>query len=218
MQYSFARNTPLFSGMEEVELEKLTDCLNFRELHYKKGETLWHSGAVVTELGLVLKGGVRIENVDFWGNRSVWSLLRPGDVFGEAYALSREPLVVDVIAHEDCSILFLKSDRILSPCASPCPCHAKLIRNVMLLSARMNLNLAQRMQDTASKSVRTRLMSYFSREVRLQGSNRITIPFDRQQLSDYLGLDRSAVSKELSRMKADGLLDYRKNSFVLKVE
>ena len=165
---------------------------------------------------MVLSGRVIIEMSDVWGNNSVLSSIDPGGTFAEAYAcISGEPLMVNVIAAEDSTVLLLNAHQVLTPCSCACACHAKLIRNLLTLCAGKNLQLSRRMMHTSPKRIRTRLLSYFSECIKRSGSYAFDIPYNRQQLADYLNVERSALSNELSLMRQDGILRYNKNHFVV---
>ena len=154
---------------------------------------------------------------DIWGNASVLGNVVPGSVFAEVYAcIPGQPMLVTVSAVEETSVLFLKIGRVLSPCTNACQFHTKLVGNLLTICAHKSLLLSQRIQHTSSKSVRGRLMSYFSECARRSGSNSFMIPYNRQQLADYLNVDRSAMCNELSKMQKDGLIEYKKNQFLLK--
>ena len=184
MDYELISRTALFQGCSPTATENLLYGLKTFTKKYKKGAPVYLAGTPVTDIGIVLYGTVQIENNDLWGNKTIISLARAGEVFAEAYAcIPDEPMMVDVIA---------------------------------MISARKNLLLSRRILHTSSKKIRDRLLSYLSYQAGLQKSCYVDIPLNRQQLADYLSLDRSALSKELGKMKKEGLLDYHKNSFVLK--
>ena len=184
---------------------------------YKKGAPVYLAGTPVTDIGIVLYGTVQIENNDLWGNKNIISLAHTGEVFAEAYAcVPGEPMMVDVIAMEEAEILFLNVPELFRLSAAGKGEYSHLIHNMTIISARKNLLLSRRILHTSSKKIRDRLLSYLSYQAGLQKNRYIDIPLNRQQLADYLSLDRSALSKELSKMKKEGLLDYHKNSFVLK--
>ena len=217
MDLDVISKTALFRGCSLSEVEQMLDCLKYTIRAYQKDETIYSRGSVVTEIGAVLSGHVQIESDDFWGSRSVLNVIGQGGIFAEAYAcVPNEPLMVNVVASDSCEILFLNMAKAFGADENICRFHGKLIQNLIVVCAKKNLELSHRIFHTSSKTIRGRLMSYFSRQVSLQGSDKITIPFDRQQLADYLGVDRSALSKELGKMKKDGLLDYRKNQFEIK--
>ena len=217
LNYILISDTALFQGCSPVETEKLLSGMQFFTKAYKKGVPVYHAGTPVSDIGIVLHGVVQIENNDLWGNKNIISLAQAGEVFAEAYAcIPGEPMMVDVIALEDCEILFLNVPRLFQLASSGKGEYSVLIRNLTMISARKNLLLSRRILHTSSKKIRGRLLSYLSHQAELQGSRYIDIPLNRQQLADYLSRDRSALSKELAKMKQDGLLDYHKNSFVLK--
>lgn len=192
--------------------------LDFRTDKYRKGAVIFGTGSVVTDIGLVLSGSVRIEHTDLWGNKSILGIIPAGGVFAESYAcLPDEPMMVDAAANENCDVLFINVPRLFTPCPA-CNSQNRLIQNLVMISAGKNLQLSRRSLHTSPKTIRERLFSYFSHQVSAQGSNKIVIPFDRQQLADYLNLDRSALSKELGKMRSDGMIEYNKNTFVIKTD
>ena len=196
----------------------MSEQLDFRTEKYKKGNVIFGTGSIITDIGLVLSGSVRIEHTDLWGNKSILGITPAGGVFAESYAcIPNEPMMVDAVANEDCDILFISVPRLFAPC-SECVSQNRLIHNLVIISAGKNLQLSRRSLHTSPKTIRGRLSSYFSQQVSAQGSNKIIIPFDRQQLADYLNLDRSALSKELGKMRNEGLIEYNKNTFVIKTE
>ena len=216
MPDSLPLQSPLFQGMTPEEAAGLLACMGSDRRRYAKGQTVLHAGEVVTSLGLVLSGSVLIENTDFWGNTTVLDHVGTGQVFAETYACTpREPLMVRVTAAEAAEILFLNAGRLLQPCAQACACHGQLIRNLLTLSAQKNLDLSRKISHPAPKTIRGRLLAYLSYQALRAGSRRFTIPFDRQQLADYLNVDRSALSNELSKMRKEGLLEVEKNRFSL---
>lgn len=213
MENHLLLQTPLFRGMTEVELEKALHALNAVERGYQKGAVVLRAGESTTRMGLVLSGGVTIESCDPWGKRTILSHVGSGQLFAESYALLQdEPMRVDVCVSEDCRILFL------SPAGLQCaePWAVKATRNLLTITAGKNLALSLRSFHTAPKTVRERVTAYLNAEALRQRKREFDIPFDRQQLADYLNLDRSALSKELGKMRADGLIECRKNHFVLK--
>lgn len=217
MNYELISKTALFQGCSPSETEKLLNGMQFFTKKYKKGAPVYHAGTPVSDVGIVLYGTVQIENNDLWGNKNIISLAYAGEVFAEAYAcVPGEPMMVDVIAMEDSEILFLNVPGLFHLASAGHGEYSPLIRNLTMISARKNLLLSRRILHTSSKKIRDRLLSYLSYQSELQGSRYIDIPLNRQQLADYLSLDRSALSKELGKMKKEGILDYHKNSFVLK--
>lgn len=216
MNYLFLSETELFKGISAKELESIIKCLGGHEKKYKKSDIVYMAGDTVADIGLVLSGSVNIVVNYYWGGSNIFGHISPGQIFAETYAmLPNKELLCDVVANEDTSVLFVNADKILTVCQNTCSFHNKLIHNLLKISAQKNLNLSVRMTHTASKLIRDRLLSYFSEQALMFGSAQFTIPFSRQQLADYLGVERSALSNELSKMKNDGLIDYDRNSFKL---
>lgn len=218
MDFEFLSKTRLFSGSSPAEIEEMTRCLKAEQRAYEKGSMIYHAGDTAPSLGMVISGSVNIENDDVWGNKSILDNIGPGQVFAETYAcVPKEPLMVNVVAAEHAVILFLHTSRLLNPCPTACPHHNRLIRSLLTVTAEKNLILSRRIFHTSSKSIRGRLVSYLSFQARYQNSHEFSIPFNRQQLADYLGVDRSAMSNELSKMQKDGLLTVCKNKFSIKM-
>jgi CRP-like cAMP-binding protein len=204
----------LFRGMTEPEIAKALQALEAHEKRYEKGETLLIAGTITERMGLVLEGSVTIESNDAWGNRKIISHVGKGQVFAETYALmENEPMLVDVTASEDCRVLFLRSGRIQSLNSSLEPWALKYITNLLTISMHKNLILSGRSFHTAPKTIRGRVMAYLNSVSLQRHSREFDIPFDRQQLADYLNLERSALSKEIGKMRREGLIDCRKNHF-----
>ena len=204
----------LFRGMDEAELAAALSALSANEKTYEKDETILYAGNVSEHMGLVLEGSVTIESNDVWGNRTILSHIEKGGTFAETYALLEdEPMLVDVIANEKSNILFLRIGSLNLLQQDISPWRVKLIGNLLRISSQKNLHLSGRSFHTAPKSIRGRVMAYLN-SVSLQ-KNKIDfdIPFDRQQLADYLNVERSALSRELSNMQQDGLIIVRRNHF-----
>lgn len=217
MKYSFLTGTALFCGIPEEELEMLLECLKAEQKSFEKGSVIYHAGDSIQAFGVVLSGSVRIESDDVWGNKSILDQIGEGQVFAETYAcVPGEPLMVNVVAAEDTAVLFLNTARLLHTCSHGCACHSRLVQNLLAVSAQKNLTLSRRIFHTSPKSIRGRLLSYLSFQAARQRRQDFHIPFNRQQLADYLGVDRSALSAELGRMQKEGLLETRKNHFLLK--
>lgn len=216
MDYKFLTKTKLFSGNSEEEIKVMLTCLGATEKFYGKGDTIYHEGDDITHMGMVLSGSVRMENDDLWGNTSILAHMSPGELFGETYAcLPGEPLMVRVVAAESTHVLFLDAARLMKVCRNTCGHHARLIQNLLMSSAEKNINLSRRIFHTSSKTIRGRLLAYLSFQASRQNSREFTIPFNRQQLADYLSVDRSALSNELSKMQKEGLIKVEKNQFQL---
>ncbi len=207
----------LFRGMTELEITKALQVLEAHEKGFQKGETLLIAGTITERMGLVLEGSVTIESNDAWGNRTIISHVGQGQVFAETYALlENEPMLVDVTASEDCRVFFLRSGRIQSLKNSLEPWALKYITNLLTISMHKNLILSGRSFHTAPKTIRGRVMAYLNSVSLQKHSREFDIPFDRQQLADYLNLERSALSKELGKMQKDKLIFCKKNHFLIR--
>lgn len=214
MNFNFLSKSVLFRGMAEEDIEKMLDCLGAKQQHFSKGEVIFRAGEVVRSIGLVLSGSVNIENDDVWGNKSILDNIGPGQVFAETYAcVPGEPMMVSVVASENVEVLFLNVSQGLQTCSGECHYHGQLIQNLLTISAQKNLNLSRRIFHTTSKSIRGRLLSYLSYQAARQGSLQFSIPFNRQQLADYLSVDRSAMSNELSKMQNGRVINCRPELF-----
>ena len=205
----------LFRGIAEADLQGLLSCLEAAERVFRKGETVFHRGDRTERVGLLLSGIVHIVREDFWGNRSIVGIAGTGDIFAESYALTGEVMDVTVLASSDCEILFFSGTRAVSGCAQVCRFHERLSRNLLGLLAKKNLLLTEKMRHMARKTTREKLLSYLSAQALRAGSSEFDIPLDRQQLADFLGVERSAMSATLGRLRDEGVLEVRKNHFHL---
>lgn len=209
--------TQMFRGINEQEIETLLQCLESKKRTYKKGEIIIAEGTATESIGIVLSGLVIISCSDIWGDTSILGNVAPGSVFAEVYAcIPGQPLLVTVSAAEDTTVLFMNVGKVLSSCTNACPFHTRLARNLLTVCAQKSLQLSQKILHTNSKSIRGRLMSYFSECAKQSGSQSFLISYNRQQLADYLNVDRSAMCNELSKMRKEGLIEYSKNQFLLK--
>lgn len=214
--YSFIENTMLFKDSSEEEIRDMLLCLGAEQKCFEKNEVIYFAGDLVQDFGLVLTGSVYIESDDFWGNHTILNHIGAGFVFAETYAcVPATPLMVTVRAAEKCNILFLNATRILKTCPNTCSHHSRLIQNLLMITAQKNLQLSRKISHTSPKSIRGRVLSYLSFQATLHDSYDFDIPFNRQQLADYLSVDRSALSNELSKMQNDGLFVFHKNHFHL---
>ena len=192
--------SPLFERIDAADLEPMLQCLGARQRSFPKGAYVFRMGDRTTSMGMVLEGSVRLEKEDYWGNRSILASFGPGQSFAEVYACEPDlALDINVVAAEDAVVLLLDVGRITSMCPSSCAFHARLIRNLLGIIAK--------------RTTRAKLLSYLSDQAERAESSRFAIPFDRQELADYLSVDRSAMCAELSRMKKDGIIDYNRNRF-----
>ena len=210
------QGTPLFRDMEPASIDRALSALFAQERRYRKQDLILGVGTITDRIGIVLEGSVTIESRDVWGNRTILGSIGPKNAFAESYALlENEPLLVDVRANEDCRVLFLRVGALGRLAKERQPWAIALENNLLMDSARKNLMLSRKSFFTAPKGIRARVMAYLNAQAVQAGSTSFSIPFDRQQLADYLNVDRSALSKDLGRMRREGLIVCRKNLFTL---
>ena len=203
------RQTALFNGVNEKETEALLQHMEAKKRRFDKGNFVFYAGDDINVIGIMLSGLAHIVQEDYWGNRNILTTIQPGQLFGEAFAaLPEAKAVVDVIIIEKGEILFISVDSLMNSENALPSAARKVLRNLMGL-------LAQKIRYISQRSTRQKLMAYLSDEARTHRASAFTIPFNRQQLADFLSVDRSAMSAELSRMKKDGLIDYKKDEFTL---
>ena len=207
---------PLFDGVMEADLEAMLSCIGAREYTAKKGETVFYEGDPAIYVGIVLSGAIRVIREDYYGNCSIMTQLGAGEVFAESFACAGiQALPVSVIAVEDASYLLIDCNRITSTCTSACAFHSRMIYNLLKLVARKNLVFHQKLEITSKRTTREKLMAYLMGQAKMQGKDEFSIPFDRQALADYLEVDRSGLSAEISKLRKEGKLECRKNVFHL---
>ena len=210
-------SSKLFSDISENELTAMMSCLDMKIKDFPKEALILRNGETVESVGLILSGSILIVQDDIWGNRNILSKAGPGKTFATAFACAPgSKLNVDVIAETPVTIMFLNINRILNVCPSACAHHNQIIRNILGELAEKNLHFSEKLQHMGERSTRSKIMSYLSAEAQRFGTYEFDIPFSRQQLADYLGVERSGLSLELGKMRDDGLLDFHKNHFVLK--
>lgn len=206
---------PILAGFSKDDEKELLLLRCMRHRVFGKGDIIFSSGETISEIGVVEKGSVLVESIDAWGGRSILSVALPGQVFGESYAVLSVPLMVDVTAAEKCIVLLVDTKRLMSAEYAGTSWQPRILRNLVMIASSKNLSLSTRIFCTSSKKVRERILSYLSGLSIENGSAEFNIPLDRQQMADYLNLDRSALSRELSRMRDEGLIEFRKNHFLL---
>jgi CRP-like cAMP-binding protein len=208
---------PLFAGIPEDDLASLLSCLAAVRRSYDKGKYIFSEGQRPETVGIVISGRVHILKEDVWGNRNLLAEISTGDMFAEAMVCAAvDELPISVVAVECTQTLQLDYKRIITTCHSACGFHSSLIANMLRVLARKNIQLVDKMEHITKRTTREKLLSYLSEQSKQGGAREFDIPFDRQRLADYLSVERSALSAELSRMQADGVISYHKNHFVLR--
>ena len=216
--FPIIRSSQLFSGVSEEELTAMLSCLETRKESFPKDALLLRIGDTADAIGLVLSGSILIIQEDIWGNRNIISKAGVGQTFAAAYACAiGSRLNVSVIAETPVTVMFLNVKRILNVCPSACSHHSRIIRNLLGELAEKNLRFNEKLTHMGQRTTRSKIMSYLSAEAQRLGKYEFDIPFSRQQLADYLGVERSGLSLELGRMKKDGVLEYRKSHFLLRI-
>ena len=217
--YSLLKNTALFQGLDEKTTEKLLVRLQAGVRTYKKGEFIYREGESPVKTGLLLEGEAYVIKEDFWGNRSILAEIRQAELFAETYdCLAGESLGVSIEAAgtEGCRCLFLDLGKVLAKEGTREEWENQIMINLVRILAEKNLFLTKKMEYITRRTTKQKLLSYLSEQSRRAGKAEFFISFNRQQLADFLAVDRSAMSAELSRLKEEGVLDYKKNWFSLK--
>lgn len=211
------RKSKLFYGINEEETKSMLKCLSAEEKSYKKGEYVFRVFDNIPAVALLLYGTIHIQKEDFWGNLSLLAEIVPGQLFGETYAcIQNEPISVNAVAIRDSLVLMLDIKRVLTFCSSSCAFHTRLIQNLISVIAMKNVVLTSKIEHMSQRTTRDKLLSYLSEQSVLNQSSSFDISLNRQQLSDYLSVDRSAMSNELCKLRDEGLLFFSKNHFELK--
>ena len=211
--------SPLFEGMSEQEILAILGCVQAGVREVPKGGYVFMAGECTADMGLVLSGAILVVQEDLWGRRSIISKCAPGDFFGEPYAAKPGAVLsVSASAAEDSRVLMLNVRRLLSSCTSACVHHQKLIRNLVSVLADKVLILSDKVTHTSRRSTREKLLSYLSSQAQRCGSTSFDIPYDRQQLADFLCVDRAAMSAELGRLTKEGILSTKRKHFELHRE
>ena len=210
------KHTGLFSGVKENEISAMLNCLQAKLRIFKKGEYVFREGEHIDNITVLVEGKLLIQRDDYWGNRSIVNVIRIGEMFGEAYVAPESgSLLNDVVAEEDSAVIFFDVRRILTVCSTACRFHSMVIQNLFFAISEKNRKLVQKIGHMSKRSTRAKLLSYLSEEAKRHNNSHFTIPFTRQQLADFLCVDRSAMSNELCKMRDEGLLQFDKNIFTL---
>ena len=208
--------SPLFCCIDSDNIKKMLSCFETRIVRYNKNQPVFLQGDPARFIGIVVSGKVRIVKEDYNGTRNILAEAGPGEVFAEVFACARlNSLPVSVFASENSEIMLADCSRMISQCSRCCSFHSLFISNLLQTVARKTLILNRKAELLSKRTTREKVLTYLSSQVELSGSREFNIPFDRQELADFLSVDRSALSSELSRMRKEGLIDFHKNHFVL---
>lgn len=218
MKKNFAQleKLAIFSGIDHDDMDSMLTCLQGKVVSYKKGSTIFFEGDPANLVGVLLSGKAHIIKEDYYGNRNLVAEVSPCELFGEVFACANlDSIPVSVIAMEKSEVLFMDCKRILTTCANGCKFHNRLISNLLQIVARKTLILNQKIDFISKRSTQEKLMSYLLSQAKQANSSEFVIPFNRQELADFLYVERSAMSAQLSRMRQEGLIEYDRNWFKL---
>ena len=205
---------PLFAGIRPEDMEGMLGCIGYHVRAYEKGEIIAFEEENINHVGVVLTGAVDMLKEDLWGNRTMLVRAYPEDVFGETFACGEDSLsVVTFAAAENSRVLFLSFCRVMHTCTHACVFHQTLIENMVRLIARKNRELMRKVEVVSKKTLREKILAYLSIQAQTQGKNSFEIPLGRVEWAEYLCADRSALTRELAKMKEEGLINYQRNSF-----
>ncbi len=214
----FFKKVPLFQNIDINEIGSLLKCLDVKLKTYGKNEFIILAGEKISSIGLIIKGSVYIISEDGFGERNILAKLTSGNIFAEAFVcagLQKSP--VSVVTIEECEIMALEFKKIIHICPNSCSYHSLLIENMLKIIANKNILLNNKMEILNKRSIREKLITYFSQTSKEQNNSKFKIPFSREELADYLCVNRSALSRELSNMKNEGLINFNKNDFKILV-
>jgi len=213
---SILQKCPLFEDIKPADIDILLDCLSAIPRKHQKNDFIFSLGDSVQSIGIILSGGVYVLQEDYWGTRTILAHIEAGNLFGESFSCAQtKQLPVSVIASQATEILLIDYRHIINACPTFHDFHIQLIKNMMTILAQKNIILTQKLEIISHRTTRERLLSYLSSQAIRAEKNRFTIPFNRQELADFLSVERSAMSAELSRMQEDGLIKTRRSEFEL---
>jgi CRP-like cAMP-binding protein len=216
LNYTILKKVKLFQGLSEQELESVLKCLNAKAHIYKKDSIITLNGDKVKDVGVIMSGSIMIIKEDAAGRQNILAHLSESDTFGEVFAcagIKKSPVTVTASAESE--VLFVEYRRLITTCNSSCVFHAKIIQNMLQLIAQKSLELNKKIDYLIINSMRQKLVMYMLEQYDIHQNNNFEIPLNRSELADFLNVDRSAMSRELSRMRNDGLVTFCKNKFTL---
>ena len=210
-------DVPLFAHISEDDLRTMLHCLHGHEKQYKKGEILITGQDHVQHVGVVLSGCIHMLKEDIWGNQTLFAYINPGQLMGEMFAVQHESnAFVSFVAAADSRVLFLRADNIIHDCPNRCAFHGQLVTNFFDQLGQKGVSLMEKIEVSSRPSLREKILAYLSMQAQKQDSRYITLPLNRTELADFLGVNRSAMTRELAAMRREGLLDYERDTFLLK--
>ena len=216
---TLAKRSPMFDGIGIDNLSALFSCLGARRVCLAKGEPLMRTGEKADRFGVVLSGSLAVSTYDANGKRTLIKLIRAPESVAAAQALSgADAMSVDVEANEESEVLLLRAARIVTPCENACAFHIRIVRNIMRTLAVKTMKLNRKIDILSRRATTDRLMAYLHAVSKENGSREFDIPLDRQGLADYLCVERSALSAEISRLSQTGAISAHKRHFILRTQ
>ena len=209
------QRTALFNNVTDQEIQTFLACARAKVKHYRKNEIIMLNGNITDTIGVILKGTCHAVKEDYWGNKNIMGVIKESDIVGEVFAIQKTPLGNTVIAKTDVTLLSINITNILNPCAKSCSFHNEIIRNLISILAGKTASINSKLEHVTKRGMKDKILSYLSSISKQKNSKTFEIPFNRTELSEYLCVDRAALSKELSKLQKEGLITYRKNEFTL---
>lgn len=210
------KKCPLFFQVKDEELLPMLACLGAKITKYAKNDTIVESGRPVTKVGILLSGKIKACRVDYYGNRSIINQFEEGEIFGASFACTQTTnCPLDIIASTDSTIMFVDCERVVTTCGNSCSFHNQIIKNLLTIVARKNLQFSQKIEIISKRNTRDKLLTYLMLEATKAGKREFDIPFDRQELADYLEVERSGLSAEISRLRKEGCINSNRSHFEL---
>ncbi len=214
--FNALRKCSLFNLIEDEKLTVMLQCLGAKTISFDKKYTILAEGYPAKYIGIMLSGSAQIIQVDYYGNRTILSNVNESDVFGESFACAElQAIPVDIIANEPCEVMLIDCGHILHTCSNNCGFHQQLIFNLMKDLATKNIMFHQKIEITSKRTTREKLMTYLMFQAKKAGNSSFEIPFDRQELADYLEVDRSGLSAEISKLRKEGIIESSRKQFTL---
>lgn len=214
--FEVLRRCSLFDNIKDDNLMEMLGCLGAKVIKYNKRGTIFKEGEPAKYIGIVLSGSVQIVRIDYYGNRSIVSDINPSELFGESFACAGvEHIPIDAVAAEDAEIMLIDCRRVITSCSNACEFHNQLVLNLLKVVASKNLAFNRKIEITSQRTTRDKLMTYLMQQAKKKGSDSFKIPYDRQELADYLEVDRSGLSAEISKLRREGIIESKRSWFKL---
>lgn len=214
--FEILQKSPLFSKISEKHFVGMLDCLDAKIIRYEKGETIIAEGEPAKYIGIVLSGTVQIIRNDYFGNRSIVARIEPAELFGESFACAGiSAIPVSVVAAEHTEAMLIDCLKITHSCKHACEFHQQIIYNLLKVMAEKNLMFHQKIEVTSKRTTKEKLTAYLLLQAKKAQSNCFEIPYSRQELADYLEVDRSGLSVEISKLCKQGLIKTERKKFKL---